>query len=154
MSKETREEKRGVTVDELLMRATQLRDYMTLLAGQIENYTAQVNELQMVLNTLDSLPREESQVLMVLDRLNTVFIPATISSNWSNELLVNIGRNYYVKTSSEKARELVSKRLDTLRRVLDDLTRRYQAALNEYNAIQQVLSTVYTQLMAQREKKS
>ncbi len=151
MSKESREEKREITVNELLIRASQLRDYLSLLSTQIENYTAQATELQLILNTIDSLPESEASVLMVLDRLNTVFIPAKIASNWSNELIVNIGRNYYIKTNKEKARELVSKRLDLVRRILDDLRRRYQTALNEYNAIQQVLASVYTQISTRQE---
>lgn len=151
MSKESREEKREITINELLIRASQLRDYLSLLSTQIENYTAQATELQLILNTIDSLPESEASVLMVLDRLNTVFIPAKIASNWSNELIVNIGRNYYIKTNKEKARELVSKRLDLVRRILDDLRRRYQTALNEYNAIQQVLASVYTQISTRQE---
>jgi len=151
LSKESREEKREITINELLIRASQLRDYLSLLSTQIENYTAQATELQLILNTIDSLPESEASVLMVLDRLNTVFIPAKIASNWSNELIVNIGRNYYIKTNKEKARELVSKRLDLVRRILDDLRRRYQTALNEYNAIQQVLASVYTQISTRQE---
>lgn len=153
MSKEIREEKqKEVSINALLIRASQLRDYLSLLSSQIENYTAQVSELQLVINTLESLPSSETDTLVALDRLNTVFIPAKINANWYNEIIVNIGRKYYIKTSREKARELVSKRLDTLHRILDDLRRKYQVAMNEYNAIQQVIATIYTQLSSKKQE--
>jgi prefoldin alpha subunit len=153
MSKEAREEKRAVTLDELIYRATQLREYLTLLNNQIENYALQASELRLVLDTLDSLPEEnKSSILVVLDRLNTVFMPASIKETWSNELIVNIGGNYYVRTDKSKAREIVSSRLNTVNRVLNELRQRYQLILNEYNAIQQVLAQVYAQINARQQQ--
>jgi len=145
LSKEVKEEKYEITLEDLILRASQLRDYINALQNQINTVSAQISELQMVLDTLDALPHRESPILIVLDRLNTIFLPATISSNWHNEILVNIGRNYYVKTNSERAREIVSRRLTTLRRALDELTRRYQAALSEYSALQRILASIYAQ---------
>lgn len=143
MSKDLGEERRVVSLEELLVRASQLREYLNLLSSQIESYSVQISELQLVINTLDSIPAGLSDNLMVLDRLNTVFIPITVSENWSSRVLVNIGRNYYVKTTKEKASELINKRLENLRIALDEHLRRYQVALNEYNAIQRILSAVY-----------
>ncbi len=143
MSKESREERRIVSVNELLARAAQLRDFLSLLSSQIDNYSSQVAELQMLANTLNNIPIKGFTGLIVLDRLNTVFIPASIGEEWAKEVIVNIGRNYYMKVTKDRALEIVNKRLNTLRKVLDDLKKQYQLALNEYNAIQQILATTY-----------
>lgn len=146
MSKDAGKVEQEVSVDEILLRASQLREYLSVLQDQVNSVSAQISELQIVLDTLDSIPQTDSQVLVTLDRLTTVLIPATIPSTWHNELLVNIGKNYYIKTTRDKAREIVDKRLATLRRMLSELTRRYQVALTEYTALQRVLASLYGQL--------
>lgn len=145
MSKEIREQKATVTLSELIVRANELREYMGILKTQIETYTLQLSELQMVKNTLYELPTKDVEGLIVLDRLNTAFIPVQISEKWTNNIIVNIGRNYYVKTSREQAVKIVSDRISIIRRILDDLRRQYQAALMEYNTIQQILARIYVQ---------
>ncbi|MEM1675585.1 MAG: prefoldin subunit alpha [Desulfurococcaceae archaeon] len=154
MSKESGEERRVVTVEELIARATQLREYLNLLNSQIESLTLQASELQLVINTLNSLPETSSSNLMVLDRFNTVFIPININENWLNHVIVNIGGSYYIKTNRDKAVELINKRLDSVKRVLDELVKRYQIVLNEYNAIQRVLSAVYAKIMEEKKETS
>jgi len=146
LSKDARRVEQEVSIDEILLRASQLREYLSILQDQINSVSAQISELQMVLDTLDAIPQTDSQVLITLDRLTTVLIPATIPNTWHNELLVNIGKNYYVKTTRDKAREIVDKRLATLRRVLSELTRRYQVALAEYTTLQRVLESLYGQI--------
>jgi len=146
LSKDAGKVEQEVSVDEILLRASQLREYLSVLQDQVNSVSAQISELQIVLDTLDSIPQTDSQVLVTLDRLTTVLIPATIPSTWHNELLVNIGKNYYIKTTRDKAREIVDKRLATLRRMLGELTRRYQVALTEYTALQRVLASLYGQL--------
>jgi len=146
LSKDARKVEQEVSIDEILLRASQLREYLSILQDQINSVSAQISELQMVLDTLDAIPQIDSQVLVTLDRLTTVLIPATIPSTWHNELLVNIGKNYYVKTTRDRARGIVDKRLAMLRRVLGELTRRYQVALAEYTTLQRVLASLYGQL--------
>ncbi|OYT39760.1 MAG: prefoldin subunit alpha [Desulfurococcales archaeon ex4484_58] len=145
MSKESREEKVAISLGELVARANQLRDYLTILSSQIDTYTSHINELQVTLNTLKNIPDEDVEGLIVLDRLNSAFIPVSISGGWLKTVIVNIGRNYYMKTDREKAVEIINKRLEALRRILNNLRNQYQNMLNEYNTIQQILASIYSQ---------
>lgn len=145
MSKDIREKRTAVTLTELIARANELREYLNILQAQIETYTSQLSELQLVKNTLEELPINTFDGLVVLDRLNTAFIPIRISENWHNNVIVNIGRNYYVKTNKEKASKIVIDRISVIRRILNDLRKQYQAALMEYNTIQQILAKIYVQ---------
>jgi len=155
LSKQPSEEKRVITFDELLIRAEQLKEYLDYLANTIETYTSQAIDLQIVLATLDSLVDGDNPVLMVLDRLNTVFIPAVIPGDWASNVIVNIGRNYYVKTSRDKAKEIVSRRLSNIRLIIERLRKQYEIVLNEYTAVQQLISRIYEKYMtAQREQKT
>jgi len=145
LSKESREEKVAISLGELVARANQLRDYLTILSSQIDTYTSHINELQVTLNTLKNIPDEDVEGLIVLDRLNSAFIPVSISGGWLKTVIVNIGRNYYMKTDREKAVEIINKRLEALRRILNNLRNQYQNMLNEYNTIQQILASIYSQ---------
>ncbi|RLG80313.1 MAG: prefoldin subunit alpha [Thermoprotei archaeon] len=154
LSKENKEERRTITVGELVSRANQLRDYISAVGSQIENISAQLVELQTALDTLNSIPKNGFPGLIALDRLKTAFIQVKTSNSWFNEVLVNIGRSYYIKTSVNEAIEIISKRVNTLRKTINELRRRYQVALNEYNAIQQILANVYARIEQQRSKET
>jgi prefoldin alpha subunit len=146
MSKRVEEGKRVVTVEELLARASELKEYMDLLQSQMQLYTSQLGELELVKNTLENLPLGSADTLIVLDRLNMVFIPAVLDEKWFENVFVNIGRNYYIRTNKDEAHRIVNDRIIVVRRILDNLRRQYQIVLSEYNVIQQILAKVYAQI--------
>ncbi len=153
MSKDSREEARKVSLNELVLRYNQLKEYINILGSQIDTYTRHLSELQLVLDTLKNIPEKGSSALVTLDRLNTLFLPVNIVEEWSSKVVINIGRNYYMKTTRDKAVEIINKRLNNIRRILNDLQKQYQLALNEYNALQQLLSSIYVQQIEKQEKK-
>lgn len=134
-----------VTLSELFARADELRQYISILQQQMNTLSSQFAELQFSLTTIEGLPEEESECLTVLDRLNTVFVPVKIPSDWKNKVLVNIGLNYYIKLDKNKAKEVIEKRISSLRMMLEQTRRRYEQALIEYNALQQILASIYIQ---------
>jgi len=145
MSKQPREERRKVSLTELMIRANELREYIGVLQAQVQELSAQLTELQLSLNTIDDLPEGSSDSYIMLDRMNTVFLPAKIINDWSEKLLVNIGGNYYIRTDKDNAVKLLNKRIADTRRVLDSLQRQLASALTEYNYIQQILASIYAQ---------
>ncbi len=153
MSKDSREEARKVSLNELVLRYNQLKEYINILGSQIDTYTRHLSELQLVLDTLKNIPEKGSSALVTLDRLNTLFLPVNIVEEWSSKVVINIGRNYYMKTTRDKAVEIINKRLNNIRRILNDLQKQYQLALNEYNVLQQLLSSIYVQQIEKQEKK-
>lgn len=151
MSKEVREEKRVVTLQDLLVRATQLRDSLAVLEAQIASYNNQLNELQMVRDTLSNISNEGFHGYILLDRLGAIFIQVNLNPDWVNNVIVNIGRNVYLKTSKDEALRFVNERINRLSRIVNELGKQYRAVLDEYNAINQIIQSVYTQLEKRAE---
>lgn len=145
MSKEVKEERRTISLQELIVRANQLRDSLILLESQLNNYNVQLNELKLVRETLSSIS-DGLRCYMLLDRLNAVFLPVMVEPDWSNNVVVNIGRNIYLKTSRDKALEVINERINGLNNILRDLSNQYKALLEEYSFINQVLASIYAQL--------
>ncbi len=152
MSKESKQEARTITLDELLLRLEQLKQYMALLETRISEASNQLTELQLSKNTLENLPEQGGDGLVVLDRLSTIFIPVKIPEEWPRKILVNIGLNYYMRTDREKANDILIKRINSVRRTIQVLQKQYATLSTEYNALQQVLAQIYVQAQqAQRQ---
>jgi len=152
LSKEVKEEKRVVTLQELLVRANQLRDSLILLESQLNNYNVQLNELKLIRETISNVSNG-LKCYLLLDRLTTLFLPVTIEPGWSENVVLNIGRNIYMKTTRDKALEIVNDRINNLNRIIMDLSRQYRALLEEYNLINQILASIYAQLEKKRESR-
>ncbi len=145
MSKQPREGRRKISLTELMIRANELREYIDILQAQVQELSAQLTELQLSLTTIDDLPEGSADSYVMLDRMNTVFLPVKIIDEWHKKLLVNIGGNYYIKTDKENAVKLLNKRIAETRRLLDGLQRQLVSVLTEYNYIQQILASAYVQ---------
>ncbi len=153
MSKAGRESRQYISINELLIRANELREYINILQAQIGNYSTQLSELQLSLNTIENMPEEGGEALVTLDRLSTVYLPVTIKDNWKENIVVNIGLNYYIRSSKEKAEEIIRNRIGIVRKIIEGLRREYQAALTEYNALQQIIATIYARMQEQQSMK-
>ena len=153
MSKAGRESRQYISINELIIRANELREYINILQAQIGNYSTQLSELQLSLNTIENMPEEGGEALVTLDRLSTVYLPVTIKDNWKENIVVNIGLNYYIRSSKEKAKEIIRNRIGIVRKIIEGLRREYQAALTEYNALQQIIATVYARMQEQQSMK-
>jgi prefoldin alpha subunit len=149
MSKKPGEKARVVSIDELLARAEQLKQYISSVESQLTQLTSQLTELQLAASTLENIPDDGGDALVVVDRLSTVFIPASIPTGWQDNVIVNIGLNYYLKVDREKAKEVISKRINSTRRVLDALRKQYESLTTEYNSLQQILAQIYVQARQQ-----
>ena len=153
MSKAGRESRQYISINELIIRANELREYINILQAQIGNYSTQLSELQLSLNTIENMPEEGGEALVTLDRLSTVYLPVTIKDNWKENIVVNIGLNYYIRSSKEKAEEIIRNRIGIVRKIIEGLRREYQAALTEYNALQQIIATIYARMQEQQSMK-
>ncbi|MEZ0394275.1 MAG: prefoldin domain-containing protein [Desulfurococcaceae archaeon] len=143
---------RTISLEDLLIRAEELRTYIAALQGQIDALSQNYGELQIAIETLNSLPPNGREGFAVLNRLNSAFIPIKVDPLWEGNIIVNVGLSYYVKTTKEKAVEILTKRLEATRRVLEKLQRDYSQALNEYNALQNLLVQVYSKIREAAER--
>lgn len=135
-------DRRVITLDELVARASELEEHIKLLDSTLNTYLNHYRELQLSIETLKTLSERQEEGYVVIDRLSSVMIPATIKNEWQNSLLVNIGLGYYVKTTKDKAIELLSRRQQELERVINNIQTQRRALAEEYLGIQRVLSQV------------
>jgi prefoldin alpha subunit len=142
-------EKQVVTLEELLARAEELRQSIEVLDATLNTYLSHYRELQLAIDTLKNLDEKPSSGYIVLDRLSSVMIPATIAENWSSSLIVNLGSGFYLKTNKEKALEILSKRLQGLEKTINDIQSRRRLLAEEYTSIQRILNQVFQTQMQQ-----
>jgi len=144
MSKRT--EERVVSLEELVARAEELKEYAGAIQSALNTYLTQYTELQLVIETLKSLPQGSPQIYVLLNRLGSAMIPAQVSEGWENNIVVNLGLNYYAKATREQGISILEKRLQAVKRIIDRLQKDYQSVVEEYSYIQQILAQVYAQL--------
>ena len=148
MSKRT--EERVVSLEELVARAEELKEYAGAIQSALNTYLTQYTELQLVIETLKSLPQGSPQIYVLLNRLGSAMVPAQVSEGWENNIVVNLGLNYYAKATREQGISILEKRLQAVKRIIDRLQRDYQSVVEEYSYIQQILAQVYVQLQSRQ----
>jgi len=149
-----KQEKRVITFEELVGRATELKEQLDSLNTVLNMYLNQYRELQLSVETLQNLPETSNSGFTVLDRLSSVYIPVKISEDWAKNVLINLGLGYYMKTTREKAVEILSRRIRDLEGVLRDLQTRHRALLEEYLALQRLISQIIESQRARVAKTS
>ncbi|MCD6488995.1 MAG: prefoldin subunit alpha [Desulfurococcales archaeon] len=139
-------ERKEYTIDlqAVIMRLNELRNYIAILQSQIDTLTQEISELQLTLSTIKELNKEEREVdiFVATDRLASVFVPARIKKNWNSNILVNIGKEYYIKTSTELAEKVISRKISTTQNLLRLRQQELARALNEYNYLQNLISSI------------
>jgi len=137
-----RREKRVITLEELVGRAAELREQLNSINTVLNMYLSQYRELQLSIETLRGLPELSAEGFIVLDRLSAVYIPVRINENWVNNVLVSLGLGYYMRTTREKAVEILSRRVRELEQVLSNLQARQKALLEEYLILERTISQI------------
>jgi prefoldin alpha subunit len=134
--------RRVVTLEELVGRASELRDQLNSLNTVLNMYLTQYREVQLSLETLRGLPEASTESFVVLDRLSSVCIPVKIEGNWVSSVLVNLGLGYYMRTTRERAVEILSRRARELEKVLSNLQTQQRALLEEYLTLERLISQI------------
>jgi prefoldin alpha subunit len=148
MSKKT--EERVVSLEELVARAEELKEYAGAIQSALNTYLTQYTELQIVIETLKSLPQGSPQIYVLLNRLGSAMIPAQVSEGWESNIIVNLGLNYYARATREQGVSILEKRLQAVKKIIDRLQRDYKSVVEEYSYIQQILAQVYAQLQSRQ----
>lgn len=142
--------KRVITLDELVARATELREHINVLETTINVHLNQYKEVQLAFDTLKDLPETPVQGYMILDRLSSVMVPVSVLESWPSSILVNLGLGYYLKTNRDKAVEILTRRLRELEKVINTLQSQRRVAVEEYLGLQRLISQI---IESQKESK-
>lgn len=141
-----------ISIDELLARATQLKEHIDAVTATLNTYLAQYRELQLAYETLKNLPEHVPESYVVVDRLSMVLLPLKVSDNWMNSVLVNLGLGYYIKTSRDRAMDIIQRRIREVEKVISDIQSQQQRLLREYIAIQRLVSQIAEAQQVQNQK--
>lgn len=147
----TREQKRVVSLDELLTRVNELRERIEILDTTLNTYLSHYRELQLAVETIKNLSEKSVEGYVILDRLSSLMIPANISENWYNNILVNLGLGYYVKLNKDKAVEILTKRIQELEKTINSVQAQRKTLAEEYAGLQRVLSRVIESQQARQQ---
>ena len=134
-----------IDLQSIAIRLNQLRDLIAILQDQVNTLTQELTELQLALSTIKGLEEvvEETEVLVAADRLATILVPAKILGNWSNKVVINIGRNYYARVDKDTAIKMLNKRINITQNLLRLRSQELNSVVNEYNSLQQALQAMY-----------
>ncbi|MGB9816886.1 MAG: prefoldin subunit alpha [Desulfurococcaceae archaeon] len=147
----TREQRRVVSLDELLTRVNELRERIEILDTTLNTYLSHYRELQLAVETIKNLSEKSVEGYVILDRLSSLMIPANISENWYNNILVNLGLGYYVKLNKDKAVEILTKRIQELEKTINSVQAQRRTLTEEYAGLQRVLSQVIESQQARQQ---
>jgi len=147
----TREQRRVVSLDELLTRVNELRERIEILDTTLNTYLSHYRELQLAVETIKNLSEKSVEGYVILDRLSSLMIPANISENWYNNILVNLGLGYYVKLNKDKAVEILTNRIQELEKTINSVQAQRRTLTEEYAGLQRVLSQVIESQQARQQ---
>jgi len=146
-----------VSLDTILAKINELREYINILQTQVNSLTQELTELQLALSSMKSLQEisKDTDILITLDRLGAVLVPGKIDPSWKDRILVNIGKNYYAKVGPEIAEKILSRRIGSIQNILRLRQQELSNAVNEYNYLQQLVATaIYQQQRLQTRQAS
>ncbi|MEM1639421.1 MAG: prefoldin subunit alpha [Desulfurococcaceae archaeon] len=135
-----KEQKKVISLEELVARVNELRERIEILDSTLNTYLSHYKELQLAVETIKNLSNEPIEGYVVLDRLSSLMIPASISENWYNNILVNLGLGYYVKLNKDKAIEILTKRIQELEKTINSVQAQRRTLAEEYVGLQRILS--------------
>lgn len=151
---ETARRTQVISLDAILARLDELRNYIAALQTQVNNLTQELTELQLALSSMRSLDevKSDTDVLIALDRLGAVLVPGRISPSWKDRVLVNIGGNYYARVDRSVAEKIISRRIGSVQNVLRLRQQELNRAINEYNYLQQIVAAAIMRQQAQMRR--
>ncbi|MEM4717174.1 MAG: prefoldin subunit alpha [Desulfurococcaceae archaeon] len=144
-------EKRVIYLDELLARVSELKEHIELVDSTLNTYLNHYRELQLSIETIKTLSDRQEEGYIIIDRLSSIMIPAIVKESWHSNLLVNLGLGYYVKTTRDKAIELLSRRQQEIEKAINNLQAQRKALAEEYLGLQRLVSQI---MEAQQRKQS
>lgn len=138
--RQEKESKKTISLEELVARASELKERINALESTLNMYLNQYKEIQLSFETLKDLPEKPIQGYMVLDRLSSVMIPVVVDEKWVDNVIVSLGLGYYVKTNRDRAVEILTRRLGEIEKVITTVQSQRRVMVEEYLGLQRVIS--------------
>ena len=123
----------------LLQEYTVLQRYTEELSAYLNNINVALSEASLARKSIEELATsKESKVLISLDRNANAFIRAEVKEK--NKIVVNIGGDYYLYTTVDKALIILSEKIGELEKSRKNIQKELTEAINRIEKIKQQLA--------------
>ncbi len=125
----------------LLQEYTVLQRYTEELSAYLNNVNVALSEASLARRSIEELAAsKESKVLVSLDRNANAFIRAEVKEK--NKIVVNIGGDYYLYTTVDKALIILSEKIEELEKSRRNIQKELAEAINRIEKIRQQLTVL------------
>ncbi len=125
----------------LLQEYAVLQRYTEELSAYLNNINVALSEASLARKSIEELSAsKESKVLVSLDRNANAFIRAEVKEK--NKIVVNIGGDYYLYTTVDKALILLNEKIEELEKSRKNIQKELAEAINRIEKIKQQLAVL------------
>ncbi len=125
----------------LLQEYAVLQRYTEELSAYLNNINVALSEASLARKSIEELSAsKESKVLVSLDRNANAFIRAEVKEK--NKIIVNIGGDYYLYTTVDKALIILSEKIEELEKSRKNIQKELTEAINRIEKIKQQLAVL------------
>ncbi len=125
----------------LLQEYAVLQRYTEELSAYLNNINVALSEASLARKSIEELSAsKESKVLVSLDRNANAFIRAEVKEK--NKIVVNIGGDYYLYTTVDKALIILSEKIEELEKSRKNIQKELTEAINRIEKIKQQLAVL------------
>ena len=125
----------------LLQEYAVLQRYTEELSAYLNNINVALSEASLARKSIEELSAsKESKVLVSLDRNANAFIRAEVKEK--NKIVVNIGGDYYIYTTVDKALIILSEKIEELEKSRKNIQKELTEAINRIEKIKQQLAVL------------
>ncbi len=125
----------------LLQEYAVLQRYTEELSAYLNNINVALSEASLARKSIEELSAsKESKVLVSLDRNANAFIRAEVKEK--NKIVVNIGGDYYIYTTVDKALIILSEKIEELEKSRKNIQKELAEAINRIEKIKQQLAVL------------
>ncbi len=141
----------AISVNEAIARLAELRRYMEAIQAQIDQVTAEIEEIKASTNTLSELRKEHvNELFMPTDSRGHIMIK--VAPVTKERVLTHLGMEYFAELDLEKAMEVLSLKEKELRNVIKRLQEELNRVVTMYKQLQSAINAAIAQAQARAQK--
>ncbi len=141
----------AISINEAIARLAELRRYIEAIQTQIDQVTAEIEEIRASTNALSELRKEHvSELFMPADSRGHIMIKVTPVTK--ERVLTHLGMEYFAELDLEKAMEVLSLKEKELRDVIKRLQEELDRVVTMYKQLQSAVNAAIAQAQARAQK--
>lgn len=141
----------AISVNEAIAKLAELRRYIEAIQTQIDQVTAEIEEVKASTNTLSELRKEHvNELFMPTDSRGHIMIKVTPVTK--ERVLTHLGMEYFAELDLEKAMEVLLMKEKELKDVIRKLQEELDRVVIMYKQLQSAVNAAMAQAQAKAQK--